>query len=290
MVEQVRRFNRAVTQSVGALSDTYLSRLRPLGQARVLWEVGPDGCDARALRSRLDLDSGYLSRVLRALESDGLVEVVPSHADGRVRTVRLTRAGQVERAELDSRSDDLAAALLTPLDPGQRARLVAAMAEVERLMLASAVRMEDPSPRAPGRPGVPDRLLRGAGAPVRNRIRPAAQHLRHRAGADPAGRSASGRHPVRRCGGLRRAEVPRDRRADRDQADVGRTVGPRIGAGGRLLAELERHALEHRARTVRLETNRALTEAIGLYRSRGYRRGSCFQRGAVRHHWFEKDL
>ncbi len=68
-VAEVRRFNRVVTQRVGALNDAYLSRDRPLGQARVLWEIGPDGCDVRSLRARLELDSGYLSRLLRSLES-----------------------------------------------------------------------------------------------------------------------------------------------------------------------------------------------------------------------------
>ena len=78
MVSQVRSFNRTVTQRIGALNDAFLSRDRPLGQARLLWEIGLDGSDVRRLRSRLDLDSGYLSRLLRALENDGLVVVEPS--------------------------------------------------------------------------------------------------------------------------------------------------------------------------------------------------------------------
>src|ERR1700728_1376693 len=75
MVSQVRRFNRTVTQRVGALDDQFLARDRPLGQARLLWEIGPDGAGLRSLRARLDLDSGYLSRLLRALEADGVVTV-----------------------------------------------------------------------------------------------------------------------------------------------------------------------------------------------------------------------
>src|SRR5689334_19592534 len=97
MIAQVRSFNRSVTQRVGALSEGFLARGRPLGQARLLWEIGPDGCDLRALRSRLDLDSGYLSRLLRSLEAAGLVTVGRSDADGRVRTARLTRRGLAER-------------------------------------------------------------------------------------------------------------------------------------------------------------------------------------------------
>src|SRR3954462_5608355 len=112
-IDRVRRFNRTVTQRVGALNDRYLSRDRPLGEARVLWEIGREGCEVRALRSRLGLDSGHASRLLRSLEADGMVEVVPGASDRRVRTVRLTRAGLAERATLDERSDALAASLLT---------------------------------------------------------------------------------------------------------------------------------------------------------------------------------
>ena len=123
MVGQVRSFNRTVTQRIGALNDEFLSRDRPLGQARLLWEIGPDGCDIRLLRSRLDLDSGYLSRLLRALENNGLVAVEPSQADGRVRIARLTGPGLAERAVLDRRSDDAAVAILEPLSARQRTRL-----------------------------------------------------------------------------------------------------------------------------------------------------------------------
>ena len=65
LVDGVRRFNRTVTQRVGALDDRFLALDRPLGQARLLWEIGPQGCEVRVLRSRLGLDSGYVSRLLR---------------------------------------------------------------------------------------------------------------------------------------------------------------------------------------------------------------------------------
>src|SRR5438094_9641629 len=106
MVETMRRFNRTVTQRVGALEDGFLARGRPLGQARVLWEIGSTGADLAELRARLDLDSGYLSRLLRALEADHLIEVQRSDGDGRERTVHLTDAGRAERAQLDQRADE----------------------------------------------------------------------------------------------------------------------------------------------------------------------------------------
>jgi DNA-binding MarR family transcriptional regulator len=127
VVEQVRRFNRVVTERVGALNDRFLGRPRPLGEARLLWEIGLDECGVRLLRSRLGVDSGYLSRLLRSLEAAGLVEVSPGASDARVRVARLTRAGRRERAALDRRSEKLAESLLFPLSAEQRERLVGAM-------------------------------------------------------------------------------------------------------------------------------------------------------------------
>ena len=149
LIEAVRRFSRTVTQRIGALEDAFLARGRPLGQARLLWEISPDGCDVRDLRSRLDLDSGYLSRLLRSLEHDGLVTVEVNEADGRLRTARLTAAGGAERAELDRLSDAAAASLLGPLTERQRGRLVTAMAEVERLLAVSAIAVCVRDPRDP---------------------------------------------------------------------------------------------------------------------------------------------
>src|ERR1700756_2413253 len=101
MVDQVRRFNRVVTEQVGALNDQFLGRPRPLGEARLLWEIGPGGCEVRLLRSRLGLASAYLTRLLRSLEAGGLVELSTSPSDARLRVARLTRAGRRERAALD---------------------------------------------------------------------------------------------------------------------------------------------------------------------------------------------
>jgi DNA-binding MarR family transcriptional regulator len=70
-MRQVRRFSRAVSQRIGALNDSFLDRGRPLGEARLLYEIGRKGADVRDLRARLGLDSGYLSRLLRSLERKG---------------------------------------------------------------------------------------------------------------------------------------------------------------------------------------------------------------------------
>src|ERR1700712_2865733 len=114
-VDQARRFNRIVTARVGALNDHFLGRERPLGEARLLWEIGLDDCEVRVLRARLGLDSGDLSRLLRALEGAGLVRLPVGGGDRRVKVARLTAAGRRERAALDKRSDERAEALLEPL-------------------------------------------------------------------------------------------------------------------------------------------------------------------------------
>ena len=289
MIGQVRSFNRAVTQRAGALNDAFLSRGRPLGQARLLWEIGPAGSDVRLLRSRLDLDSGYLSRLLRSLESDGLVAVEPSQADGRVRTARLTARGLAERAELDRRSDEVATAILQPLSARQRTRLVTAMAEVERLLVASTVQVTVCDPRRPE---------------ARACLQAYFSELSHRfdGGFDPA-RSisaddgelsapaglllvATSRGEPIGCGALKfHGGAP---------AEIKRMwVAPAargLGVGRRLLTELEAHAAAQGARTLRLETNRTLGEAIGLYRAAGYREVAAFNDEPYAHHWFEKTL
>src|SRR5579885_911851 len=141
LVEQVRSFNRTVTERVGALHDHFLGRDHPLGEARLLWEIGTEGARVRELRNRLGLDSAYLSRLLRSLEGQGLVVVRKSEQDGRVRRVQLTEAGVRERAELDHRADAFARSLLEPLSASQRGKLAAAMAQVERLLIASMVQI-----------------------------------------------------------------------------------------------------------------------------------------------------
>ena len=147
-VARLRSFNRTVTERVGALETRYLGRGRPLGESRLLWEIGPDGAAVRDLRRRLGLDSGYLSRLLRSLEQQGLATVEEDDSDARVRVARLTTRGRRERAELDRLSDRLAWAILEPLDEAQRVKLAAAAETVERLLRASQVEVAVEEPRS----------------------------------------------------------------------------------------------------------------------------------------------
>jgi GNAT superfamily N-acetyltransferase/DNA-binding MarR family transcriptional regulator len=292
LVAAVRRFNRTVTQRVGALDDEYMARGRPLGQARVLWEIGPDGAEVAVLRARLGLDSGYLSRLLRVLEADGLVTVGPAGpggGDARVRVAELTGPGRAEWAELDRRSDDLAAAMLEPLSAGRRARLVDAMAQVERLLVASMVQLEpcppaDPRARACVRAYARDLAARFPGGfdpsrsvPVRDEelAPPAGVLLLATLGAEPVGCGAVKLHP----GGA--AEIVRVWVS----ADV-----RGLGLGRRLLQALEDYAAERGWREARLDPNRSLTEAIAMYRSAGYRESEPYNDEHYADFWFAKAL
>ena len=92
-VQQVRSFNRIVAQRIGALDDRFLNRDRPIGEARLLWEIGSQGAEIRELRSRLGIDSGYFSRVLRSLEKQKLVRTRVVPEDRRLRRFFSLRPG-----------------------------------------------------------------------------------------------------------------------------------------------------------------------------------------------------
>ncbi len=289
MVSQVRRFNRIVTQRVGALNDRFLARDRSLGEARLLWEIGTEGRDVRSLRAQLELDSGYLSRLLRSLESAGLVTVGDKDSDKRIRIARLTRKGRAERAVLERRADELAASLLAPLGATQRARLVAAMADVERLLTASMIEVAPIDPAQPN---------------ARHCLRAYFTELDRRfdAGFDPALSIPADDEELRPPAGLFLVATLNARPIgsgalkfhDNAPAEIKRMWVDEsvrgLGVGRRLLSELEDHAAKHGAKMVRLETNKTLVEAISLYRSAGYTEVAAFNDEPYAHHWFEKQL
>jgi DNA-binding MarR family transcriptional regulator/GNAT superfamily N-acetyltransferase len=289
MIAQVRRFNRVVTQRIGALDDHFLARNRPLGEARVLWEIGTEGCEVRALRLRLDLDSGYLSRLLRSLEAAGMVAVEPSEPDRRLRIARLTSAGLAERAVLDERSDDLAKSFLEPLNERQRNRVVDAMRDVERLLTAALVEIELVDPLHPHAHHCLGQYF-------------AELNLRFEGGFDPSISISADADELRSPGGLFVVATLRSEPIGcgalkfhtNEPTELKRMwVDPSargLGIGRRLLSELEAVAERSGSRMVRLETNKSLTEAIALYRSSGYLEVQPFNDEVYADHWFQKRL
>ena len=288
-VAQVRRFNRLVTQRAGALDDHFLGRNRPLGASRVLFEIGPQGADLRELRARLGLDSGYLTRVIQSLVTARLVKLHSSTEDERVRRAELTRKGIAEFEEMNRRSDEAAEAILSPLTESQRKRLVAAMSEVHRLLRVAGVKIERVDPASSSArwciaqyfAELSDRF--DAGFDPAQSIPMEDEELRPPRGvfvvasADGEPLACGAVKPItRRIGYLKRMWVSPSVRG--------------LGFGRRILSALESEARALGFKTLRLETNHALTEAIRLYRSSGYIEVAPFNDEPYAHHWFEKQL
>lgn len=288
----LRRFNRSFTARIGVLEERFLGLDRPLGHARVLFEIG-SGHDAavavRDLRAGLDLDSGYLSRILRALEGDGLIEVVADARDARQRTACLTAEGRDEWARLDERSDQLAAAVIGGLGARHRDRLASALDEADRLLSAARATFEVTDPRSDdARHAMTcyfdelDRRFPGGFDP--------GDALD--AGADaltvPAGRFVVVRSDgaVVGCGGV---QVLADGAAEIKRMWIGDAVRG-LGLGARLLRTLEEHALALGCDEVRLDTNGVLTDAVALYRRAGYHRIPRYNANPYPDLFFSKDL
>lgn len=292
-VAVVRRFNRSYTQRIGVLEDSFLGMGMPLGPARLLFEIGAAPADApgslttQALRERLGLDSGYLSRLLRRLETEALIRVTPDPDDRRRRQVGLTAAGEERWRELERRSDDQARLIVDPLTQRQRDRLARALGEADLVVRAATVKLEPVDPASAVARDVVDRYFAEIG---------------RRFGFDASGESekdmkllvpptgvfvvaVSDGDPVA-CGGvqeiapntgeLKRMWVHDDWRG--------------AGLGSRLLRHLEDQADRLGNTIVRLDTNAALTEAITMYGRAGYRPVDRYNDNPWATHFFEKTL
>jgi DNA-binding MarR family transcriptional regulator/GNAT superfamily N-acetyltransferase len=288
-ISQVRRFNRMVTQRAGALDDHFLGRDRPLGESRLLYEIGPDGADLRDLRRRLGLDAGYVTRLVRALEKKGLVRLTRGAGDQRVRKARQTAAGRREVREMNDRSDAAAAALLSSLTSAQRTRLVAAMAEVHRLLQAAGLQIERVDPASPAARWCISQYFEELDRRFDSGFDPAASlPTEDRDFIPPRGAflvgSVDGESVA--CGAVKSISPGV---GSLKRMWVGDTVRG-LGIGRRMLEALEIRAGELGLTTLQIETNRALQEAIALYRSAGFREVAAFNADPYAHHWFEKRL
>jgi DNA-binding MarR family transcriptional regulator/predicted N-acetyltransferase YhbS len=289
LVETVRRFNRSYTQRIGALEESFLGTGRPLGASRLLFEVGPDGAAVRELRERLDLDSGYLTRLLSRLSDDGLVEVLPDPADRRRRTVRLTAVGRAAYRELDERSEQKARGLLEPLTERQRARLDEALGTADLLIRAATVRLRVVDPLSDAATAALgeyyeelDRRFPGGFTP--DPPHHGADALRAPGGAFVVATSDGA--PVA-CGGVRRLDGTTGEIKRMWVASSWRGAG----LGTRLLRRLESEALGLGYTRAVLDTNRVLSEALAMYERAGYREIAPYsQDNPYADAFFEKSL
>lgn len=285
-VTAFRRFNRYFTRRIGVLDDHYLGQDRPLGEARLLFEIG-DGASLRELRSRLGLDAGYLSRMAKALEAQGMVRLSAHPQDNRSRMIELTPAGRVEVTEQDRRAGVAAAGLLAGLSAPQRAELTGAMATAQRLLRLAGITVALVDGAAPDARSCLDAYAADLderfpeGFDKDDLVRP--EEVSGDAGAFFV--AYEERRPVG-CGALRRLEP-----------GVGEIrhvwVHPdarRLGLARRLLAALEQEASARNLTAVRLDTHAALTEAQAMYRACGYTDIPAYDDNIYASHWFEKRL
>jgi DNA-binding MarR family transcriptional regulator/GNAT superfamily N-acetyltransferase len=134
-IDAVRRFNRLYTRRIGALQQGYMGSPFPLPQARVLYELGQRGeCTAGELGGDLDLDAGYLSRLLQGLRRQGMVQGEAAKEDARRVRLSLTARGRKAYHQLDSRSRDLVAGMLDKLAAPDQDKLVGALHAVESIL------------------------------------------------------------------------------------------------------------------------------------------------------------
>jgi DNA-binding MarR family transcriptional regulator/GNAT superfamily N-acetyltransferase len=138
-VRAVREFNRAYTNVIGLLHGGYLDSPYSLTEARVLFELAHAGEAGRgeseisALRRSVDIDAGYLSRILARFEADGLITRRRSDSDARRRVITLTTAGEQAFRGLDQRSAEQIAGLLDQLTEAEQQRLTTAMATIQEI-------------------------------------------------------------------------------------------------------------------------------------------------------------
>jgi len=134
-VEAIRRFNRFYTRQIGVLNEGLLNSMFSPAEARVIYELAHhEQTTASALGDELDLDAGYLSRMLQSFKKHGLIDTQPSEADRRQRMLRLTQAGQNAFAMLNARSYRQIEAMLNQVPLEDQPRLIAAMRGIQDLL------------------------------------------------------------------------------------------------------------------------------------------------------------
>ena len=291
-IETVRRFNRFYTRQIGLLQEHLLESPFSLTEARVLYELAHhDETTARTLGADLQLDAGYLSRMLEAFRKRGLVERAPSTTDGRQRLVRLTPRGRKAFARIDGDSSRDVRALLRTLAEEAQARLIESMHTIETVLGTPRVTRTPYLLRAQ-EPGDMGWVVQRHGAIYAREY-----------GWDATFEALVAEIVAK----FVRHFDPKHERcwiAERDGVNVGcvflvrknRTVGQLrlllvepsargLGIGARLVEECSRFARQVGYRRIVLWTNSVLHAARRIYEAAGYRLVE-----QDRHHSFGKDL
>lgn len=286
-VARFRRFARAVTREVGALDSSFLGRGRPLGSARVLNAIGGGRGEVGEIRDYLGLDSGLMSRLLRGLEEEGLVETVPHAEDARRRVARLTEAGRREFEAYESLSDARAAALLDATPHAEE--LLRAMDLIASALGRDAVAIEEADPESDAARQCLGEYYaelarrfpqgfdvgRSRDPEARDMVRPRGAFLLAMSDGLPIGCVAlKGNGGA--AGEIKRLWISPAARG--------------LGIARRLMQAAEDAARGLGMAVLRLDTNRALPEALQLYRNTGWTEIDRFNDDPYPDLFFEKRL
>jgi DNA-binding MarR family transcriptional regulator/GNAT superfamily N-acetyltransferase len=286
-IARIRRFARAVTTEVGALDTSFLGRGRPLGVARVLNAIGHGRIDVAKIRDGLKLDSGLMSRMLRGLEEEGLVVTGPDPKDKRRRIAELTEAGLAEFNAYEALSNARATQLLARHT--DNSALLAAMD-----VIALALGRDDIELRVtdPGNAAARHCLGEYYGELARRFERGFDVTL----SKDPDAASMiapKGTFLVAFCDDLPVGCVAL-KGTDLGYGEIKRLwVAPSargLGLGRRLMDEAETHARRLGMDVLRLDTNKALPEAIAMYRNGGWVEIDRYNDDPYPDYFFEKRL
>lgn len=286
-VARIRRFQRAVTTEVGLLDTSFLGRGRPLGPARVLNAIGGGRTDLSEIRTYLGLDSGLMSRLLRGLEAEGLIEIEPGVEDSRRRSVRLTPTGAQEYAAYEALADAQARDMLARHAAPDK--LLAAMDLVASALGKARITLEEVDPRHPRAQACMNAYYAELAArfeqgfDVSRSSDPEAQDMRAPRGTFVI--ALSDGLPLG-CAGLKGT--------DKGYAEVKRLwVSPAargLGLARRLMTALETCAQGLGVTVLRLDSNSALHEAVALYRATGWTEIERFNDDPYPDLFFEKRL
>ena len=299
-IAAVRRFNRFYTRQIGVLRKTYLDSPYSLGESRLLYEIAQRGAvTASEIGRALDLDAGYLSRVLRDFEKRGLIVRKASATDARQSHVTLSARGRKTFAPLEHRSQGSTAAMLGALDAAAQTRLTEAMATIEacsaargdkqdRPRAATACARRSPAISAGSSSATASFTRRSTAGPSRSKA------CARRSSPTSSTTRSQARALLDRGDQRRQCRLDHAGQGDRNHARIRLLlVDPSargLGLGARLTDECIRFARRAKYQKITLWTHSVLEAARHIYAKAGFKlmrseRHRSWGRAVVSEHW-----
>ena len=133
-IERVRKFNRFYAHFFGLYNNKFLESKFSLSEARVIFELGICSNTSKDLIDRLELDPGYLSRIIKKFEKNKYIEKVPCDKDGRRQYIHLTEKGKEIRSKLDTITNFQIGSILEGLSEEEDRLLCEKMDDIEDLL------------------------------------------------------------------------------------------------------------------------------------------------------------